>query len=664
MKNIKRKSILVLSLWCCMFAAFAQLPANLSAVPDQPENGKPVEIIYNAKGTLLAGKKNITAVLYGYNNYKWVASDLALTGKGDIWTASYKVPEDCGLLALKFKSDTTVDNANNQGYFIVLRDKDRAGLNAPGGYAGWGLARSPKLNLDIPDYISTKGISDTASYYWLSQEISYNPKAKAQLVLPYSIALKGFMKDAATPKLNLAVRYLTRSEATEDELLKARTITGMLMGDAKRKDSIETVLKERFPKGSLARLAAYRNIGASRDLPVVLKASEQFLADFPLTTNAQFDEENRISYGVVYQNMILVAAVVNKNDDYFKKYVPILPYSVLGNMYYKCIEIPFSRKDRTAAELLPLAELLMKRYDDFKTNRPEEYQYLSPSEWAELFDSSRAGHVFPVHISLLMSAGRNDEAMKYAVLAQKYLSFQNATVNDEYARLLKQKGDQKALQTVLTKSLYNNQSTPEMLAMLKSIYLKSKGSEKAFDAYVTSLKNPADRVTAQKKALSEMMDKPMPEWSMKDLNDKTVTSAALRGKTVIMDFWATWCVPCKASFPGMKIAVERYKNDKDVVFYFVDTEERTEDYKAEVRKYIKDNHYPFNVLFDNKAEGSKVTGEVFDRVAKSFTISGIPQKLFVDKKGKLRFISIGYNGSATALADDISMLVELTKSVH
>ena len=112
----------------------------------------------------------------------------------------------------------------------------------------------------------------------------------------------------------------------------------------------------------------------------------------------------------------------------------------------------------------------------------------------------------------------------------------------------------------------------------------------------------------------------------------------------------------------MKLAVEKYKNDPNVLFYFVDTEERGADYKSEVKKYIKDNNYPFNVLFDNKAEGAKATGEVFDRIAKTFTISGIPQKLFVDKKGNLRFISVGFNGSATALADDIENMVELTKN--
>jgi thiol-disulfide isomerase/thioredoxin len=664
MKHIKRFSLFILLLFCGTSFVFAQDAVNFTFSPEKPENGKPIEISYNTTGTILAGKKNITAVVYQFNNYKWVGTDLALTGTGNLRKATLQVPVDCGIMAFKFKAGDTIDNNHDQGYFLMFKDKDRQGLMAPGGYAGWGLSRSPKLNWNIPRYLNFKGISDTASYYWLSQEIAFNPKAKAELVVPYSVSLKAFMKEAAIPKLNLAVRYLTRAGATEDELLKARMITGMLIGDTKGKDSIEAVLQNRFPQGSLARLAAYKKISAGPGLPDMLHASEKFLADFPVSTNPQFDKDNRIDYGVVYQNMILMAAAIHKNDDYFKKYVHLLPYSVLGNMYYKYIEIPFSRKDKSDAELMPLADLLMKRYDYFKVNKPAEYLYQSPLEWAEEFDRARAGHVFPVQVSLLIAAGRNTEAMRYVVLAQTYLHYKNATVNDQYAHLLKQKGDVKLLKKVLTNSLYNNQSTPEMLVMLKDIYVKEHHSGKDFDTYVESLKNPADKIAAQKTAAAEMINKPMPDWSMKDMDDKIVTAKDLLGKTVIMDFWATWCVPCKASFPGMKIAVEKYKNDKDVVFYFVDTEEQSAEYKAEVKKYIKDNNFPFQVLFDNKAAGAKATGEVFDRVAKAFTISGIPQKLFIDKKGKVRFISVGYNGSATALADDISMLIELTKSAN
>ncbi len=664
MKQIKRRSLTWLVLLFCNFSVFAQAPSSFSFTPAAPTNGELVELMYNAKETPLAGAKKVTAVVYQFNNYRWEAVDLAFTGANNLWKASFKVPDNCGIIALKFKGADTTDNNHDNGYFLQFKDKDRAGLLAPGAYAGWGLARSPKLNMDIPGYLKFEGISDTASFYWMGQEIAFNQNARGILVLPYARTAKAFMKDGAKPKLALANKYLTRQDATEDELLKARIIAIQLMGNTKTKDSIEEVLNKRFPQGSLSRLAAYKNISAHKNLADVLKASEQFLIDFPVSTNTQFDEDNRINYGTVYQNIIIIGSMIHKDTPYLSKYVSVLPYNVLSTLYYKIVDIPFSRKEQTPAQLLPVSEMLMRRYDYFMANKPEEYAYLSPSEWKDEVNMVLSRYTLPIHVSLLMSALRNKEAMEYALKAQHYLKYKNATLNNLEAVLLQKSGDTKLLQTVLTKGLYENQSTPEMVAMLKSLYVKSHKSDKGFEAYVESLKNPADKVSAQKEAISSMMNKPMPEWSMKDMNDITVNSKDLRGKMVIMDFWATWCVPCKASFPGMKLAVEKYKNDPNVVFYFVDTEERTADYKAEVRKYIKDNKYPFNVLFDNMAENGKATGEVFDRICKAFTISGIPQKLFVDKNGNLRFISVGYKGSATALADDIAIMVELTKAAN
>jgi thiol-disulfide isomerase/thioredoxin len=663
MKSLKNQSLLFIMILCCTVKGFAQVHPNFTFSPEKPANGQPVEFFYDATGTTLAGKKQINAVVYQYRNYQWLGADLQFSGANNKWKAKFDVPADCGLIALKFKSDTLTDNNHNTGYFLILQDKDRPGRLAPGGYVGWGFARSPKYQKDIPGYMKYKGISDTATYMWLNQEITFNQEAKAKLVLPYAIAAKNYLKDGARPKLRAALAYLTRASATEDELLKARIISGELLGDVKLKDSIQQTLIQKFPKGSLARLAAYKSISTNRNMADMVKASEQFLADFPIAqTNVEFDEANYINYGTVYQNLIVVGSYLKKDDSYLQQYVDVLPYNVLSTVFYKIVDIPFNRKEEANARLLAKTELLMKRYTYFLNNQPVEYAYLSPSEWKTKWESERANFEFGPYISLLMSAGRDNDALQYSELSEKYLAYKRATVNNYYASLLQKKAETAKLDEVLKLSFFNNQATTEMLEILKTRYVKKIGSDKGFDQYLDQLKNPADKVAFEKKTASEMMDKQMPEWSMQDMHGKTVTSQSLRGKTVVLDFWATWCVPCKASFPGMKLAVQKYKNDKDVVFYFVDTEERTADYKAEVKKYIQDNKYPFNILFDNKAPGAKATGEVYDQICKAFGISGIPQKLFVDGKGKLRFISVGYLGSPSALADDISSLVDMTKA--
>lgn len=664
MKQMK-KQFLFLVLLCYALNSIAQQNANFTFSPEKPTNGQTIQINYDAKGTSLEGKQKIAAVVYQYKNYKWVGADLSLNGSANHWQAKYDVPVDCGLIALKFKSDTSVDNNHDIGYFILMNDKDRAGAMAPGAYAGWGLARSPKYGKDIPGYINFKGISDTATYHWLNQEISFNQNAKQVLALDYAIALKEFMGDAGTPKLTLVCKYLTRPDATESDLLKARHIYKHLMIRKESADSVDRVINSRFPKGSLARLAAFRKAFASRDVDSILTGAIKFLADFPeYKTDANFDLENRINYGVIYQNVMVFGTMKGLTPDYVIKYADSISFNMLTSIYYKLIGIPYHRKEGDLLKLAKYSDLLVKRYESFKENRPESMQHLSPSEWETEYRRAFVSTISADHIGLLNLRGKYEQALKYVEDAQGLLNYSKAEINNEHAIILKKLNKVQALEQLLVKSFFNNQSSTEMIGMLKEIYVKKHKSDKGYDAYLESLKNPVDKLKNLEELKATMIKAEMPTWSMKDLNGKTVNSSDLKGKIVILDFWATWCVPCKASFPGMKLAVEKYKNDPNVVFYFVDTEERGDTYKAENAKYIKDNNYPFNVLFDNKVEGMKTNSEVFSRICKAFTISGIPQKLIIDKNGFLRFISVGFKGSATGLADEMSDLIEMTKTAE
>jgi cytochrome c biogenesis protein CcmG/thiol:disulfide interchange protein DsbE len=133
-----------------------------------------------------------------------------------------------------------------------------------------------------------------------------------------------------------------------------------------------------------------------------------------------------------------------------------------------------------------------------------------------------------------------------------------------------------------------------------------------------------------------------PDFTLKTLDDKEITLSKLKGKVVLLDFWATWCGPCRESVPHLVQLYKTYqKNGLELIGMNMDRGNIDA-----VRRFVKsmDIPYPITVTPDD--------------VERNYGITGLPTTILIDKEGKIRQRFIGFTNE---MAKQMTALVtELT----
>jgi cytochrome c biogenesis protein CcmG, thiol:disulfide interchange protein DsbE len=110
--------------------------------------------------------------------------------------------------------------------------------------------------------------------------------------------------------------------------------------------------------------------------------------------------------------------------------------------------------------------------------------------------------------------------------------------------------------------------------------------------------------------------------------------ADLKGKIVLVDFWASWCGPCKDSFPAMNDLQKKY-GEQGLVIIAVNEDEK----KSDMEDFLKENKVTFTVVRDAAPDGKKLVDKV--------EIPTMPGAFLLDGEGKVRFAHTGFHGADT-----------------
>ena len=132
-----------------------------------------------------------------------------------------------------------------------------------------------------------------------------------------------------------------------------------------------------------------------------------------------------------------------------------------------------------------------------------------------------------------------------------------------------------------------------------------------------------------------------PDFTLSDLDGNNVSLSDFRGQGVLLNFWASWCGPCRAEMPYLQQIHEEWSY-LGVVLLTVNLEESS----ATARDFAISNKLSFPVLLDTQAE-----------VAREYGVSGIPTTLFIDKDGIIKERKVGSFPNKAAIEESLGKIV-------
>ena len=133
---------------------------------------------------------------------------------------------------------------------------------------------------------------------------------------------------------------------------------------------------------------------------------------------------------------------------------------------------------------------------------------------------------------------------------------------------------------------------------------------------------------------SPLIARQAPSFTLPLFGGGTIRHEDLRGKVIFLNFWASWCLPCRAEAKTLEAAWQRYK-DREVVFLGIDIQDTEQDARA----FLKE----FGITYLNARDAS---GEV----AIEYDVWGIPETFFIDREGRITFKQVGALGMPTIMA--------------
>lgn len=613
----------------------ARQPVTIT--PQFPRPGDFITISYVAEAH---ENGNIPIIRFTYSNFFELPQKMEMAQSGSNWTVHFKLPE-YAVLATFIITDggDTIKPAVDEHFRIVVYNNDRQRVKNGRLYMGYSLGTQMGKSPDL---------KEKQAQLFREELLHYPDNYEAKLrLLAYEISTvhTEAQKTQLYERANRIIADKFYEMPGDMGHTNSTTMGYLIMGEKSRLDSLREVIRKEYPQTEAGYELRIDALTALDDTAKMVEGLENLLRE-ENPDNQRFlrgAHEALFKYYVTVKNTSKTLEHLAYLRHEFTPYTPAELKSRAEFLYDKAFlldtALDLARRSLLLVDTFPISLI---RYFPETGYLPS---YVSPEQRKESIPRL-TGQITSLMALIQLQTGKKEQAAKLINEALA-VTGDNETLGRAGIYFSKTKNYAGAFEQY-RKMAYADPLDTVAYRQMQENYKRWKGNTAGIDVYDKEIKAHWQDVMTRRLE-KEIINIPMPDVLAHYVNLKgtPVPGSYIRNKIVIMDFWATWCVPCMKAMPYMQEVYEQYKDDPGVVFMIVNSGAQNE--LSDAQNWWGNKTYSFPVFYNN----DRTIGEKL-----GFNL--IPATYIIDQHGNTRFKTIGFEGPSMTrkIAAQIEMLKE------
>ena len=622
------KKLLVVVLFFFTVLVNAQ-EERVKQLPIKPTINDIVSITYLPKNQPLAIKnlRDLNIVIVFWKEHDYIMKIIPMLRDGDNFTVNITFPSDSVVyITYKFISETELDNNDYQWWESFVYNSK--GVEVQGGHYQKALS-------SLLDYDLTRRISVAETLKEIDRELELYPNnilaKQTKWINDYRRSTDDTEKKEIRKEIRNAYDKWKNHEETTRYIVYAANVAEM--------DDLLILIKDYYmkknPASKLIKLIDASLITNEKDPDKQITLIKNYVKN-----NKEQDYEHKDMFIATLYDHYVAIQDNNSIKELLKNYdfkddnyaINLVDIELGRNLNFVELEEFVDR----AIERLVLSDV---------SSRPAymlEFSFLRDRDF-------KIGVLSAMKGKLMFELGDTLQATHYLDLYYKNILGERHDYNSLYVECLVKNGLYEDALAVSSDIIRRDRFLPGVEKYYEAAYINVYGSVDGFEERLK--KDMAEREKIQKADLwRNRINQPLPNFSIKNMDGNLVTPSDLKGKIVIIDFWAVWRGPCRVELPFFQKAYDKYKDNKNVIFFAINTKEKLEEKERTpfIKSFINSNNYTFPVLMD----------EPELNLAARLGVEILPTKFAIDQNGNIQFSSIGFYGEDEMLKE-IDRWIEL-----